>query len=52
MAECKYCDTFFEQEKLMISVKTKDIECRNCCLRVDEAKWVVLKEYNDLIIYL
>jgi hypothetical protein len=28
----------------------KDIQCRNCCLRVDEAKQVVLKEYNDLII--
>jgi hypothetical protein len=32
----------------MISVK-KEIECRKCCLRVDEAKKVVLEEYSELI---
>jgi hypothetical protein len=32
----------------MISLK-KEIECRNCCLRVDEAKLVVLEEYSELI---
>jgi hypothetical protein len=32
----------------MISKKI-EIECRNCCLRVDEAKQVILKEYTDLI---
>jgi hypothetical protein len=32
----------------MISVR-QEIECRKCCLRVDEAKKVVLEEYSDLI---
>jgi hypothetical protein len=30
-------------------LEKKDILCRKCCLRVDEAKKTVLKEYSDLI---